>query len=453
MKIVIAPAAVALLSFALLTGGVRHPSQQEEAGVSEDYALGRKALKDRRWEDASAHFDKVLENDGKEGAGALYWKAYAQNKLNMQAEAMLTLKKLESRYPETGWARDGRELAEEIGMAAGREPDLEDETKMAALTGLLHMPPEEGLPIAKKILAGKSSQDLKEGTLFVLSQMRTPEAREIVTSIARGERYPALREKGIQLLGFQGGREAGQALDEIYETGDDGVKEMVVNAWATGRQLDKLEHVAKEGSGEVREKAMRALGVMGGSEKLTAMYRAEEDAEKRLAILQAMLPNRQAADFFKEVYRTGTPEEKAMAIRNLGIVGECETLNGIYESAETVKQKAVIIEAMMPSGCALLKEIMETETNDRLRAEALKAYAFSRKIGKNEIVAVYENDPSKEVREVALQCLFTGGAAKELIAIARKETNEDLRLKAVRFLSLMRNDEARAYMKEILEEP
>src|SRR5688500_8983661 len=63
---------------------------------------------------------------------------------------------------------------------AERAPTGDEELALAALEGLMGQPAERALPIIKKVLAGSQSTLVKRRALFVLSQMDSAEAREIL---------------------------------------------------------------------------------------------------------------------------------------------------------------------------------------------------------------------------------------------------------------------------------
>src|SRR4051812_20831059 len=56
----------------------------------------------------------------------------------------------------------------------------DEELSIAALEGLMAHPPDRALPILKKVLAGSQSTVVKRRALFVLSQINSPEARDIL---------------------------------------------------------------------------------------------------------------------------------------------------------------------------------------------------------------------------------------------------------------------------------
>ena len=50
----------------------------------------------------------------------------------------------------------------------------DEELKLAALEALMSAPPERALPIAERVLRGNGSDELKEGALFIISQIDRP---------------------------------------------------------------------------------------------------------------------------------------------------------------------------------------------------------------------------------------------------------------------------------------
>src|ERR1700761_8373563 len=54
------------------------------------YADGTRAINESRWSDAAGTFERAAQMHGEHAEGALYWKAYAQNKEGQQASALNT---------------------------------------------------------------------------------------------------------------------------------------------------------------------------------------------------------------------------------------------------------------------------------------------------------------------------------------------------------------------------
>src|SRR5262249_8726039 len=185
----------------------------------------REAIEEGRYERAVDRFNRLIELKSNRTDAALYWKAYAQNKLAQRSEALTTLGELEKGFRDSRWIKDAKALEIEIRQSTGApvSPDnqSDEELKMYALNALMQSDSERALPAIEKILAGPSSIKLKERALFVLTQSRSARAREILANIAKGGGNPDLQLRAIHYVGIMGGPESRQLLDEAYRTATD----------------------------------------------------------------------------------------------------------------------------------------------------------------------------------------------------------------------------------------
>lgn len=147
-----------------------------DAGNAPDaqlYADGKRAIRDSRWADAVTIFGRVNAN-GEHAAGALYWKAYAQNKLGQGDKAVETCRSLRTQFAGSSWVDDCGALEIEIRASKGQvvepEPGQSDELKLLALTTLMQKDPPRARAQIEEIVAGDSSEALKEGAVFILGR-------------------------------------------------------------------------------------------------------------------------------------------------------------------------------------------------------------------------------------------------------------------------------------------
>ena len=61
-------------------------SSDQTAAKTTDYQRGLQALDAQRWEEAVQAFSRVADRNGSAADGALYWKAYAENRLGERAD-------------------------------------------------------------------------------------------------------------------------------------------------------------------------------------------------------------------------------------------------------------------------------------------------------------------------------------------------------------------------------
>ncbi len=302
------------------------------------YRDGKKALDGRQWEKAFQSFSEAAKG-GPQADAALYWKAYAQDKLVRRDEALATLAELLKTAPNSRWANDARALDLEIRQAAGApvspERAADDELKLLVISGLVHSDPERAVPLLETVLAGAHSPKLKERALFVLTQSRSPRAREIVTGIARGTSSPALQSKALEYLGLFGGKESRQALAEIYAASSDAaVKRKILRSFMLAGEHERLLAVAKEEkSPELRREAVQQLGLMGkrSGDALVALYQPEPDKSVRKAILRALFLQGNAKALIEIARKETDPELKKDAVRSLSLMRSKEAVDFMVE--------------------------------------------------------------------------------------------------------------------------
>jgi HEAT repeat protein len=156
------------------------------------------------------------------------------------------------------------------------------------------------MPSVVKTLAGNSSIRVKERARFVLSQSRTPRARDVITGVAKSASNPDLKVAAIRYLGRTSGPEVLQALEDIYRsTSDVDVKRAVMQALSTARATDRLSSLARtEKDADLRRSAIRYLGSANtpeAADALRAIYTTESSPEGRRTVLDALSGNRSGA--------------------------------------------------------------------------------------------------------------------------------------------------------------
>jgi HEAT repeat protein len=365
------------------------------------YDQARGFIDRSQYERALDPLDRLIGARGDRADAAMYWKAYSLSKLARRTDALATIAELRKQYPKSPWMDDARSLEIEVKQASGQavSPDAldDEEMKLLALRGVMQSDPETAIPVIEKMLAGNSSVRVKDRALFVVSQSRSPRARQIVTNVARTSTNPDLKRSAIRYLGRIAGPESVQALDDIYRgTTDVDIKRTILRSFMESRSRDKLLAAAKsEQSAELRGDAVQYLGSLRATAELEELYRTESNVEVKKRILQGMFSG-QAADKLGPIARAERdPELQRAAIRYLGSSNRAD-------AAET-------------------------------------------------LVAIYNSDAPADTRRVAVDALAMHRNAAPLVALARAEKNAEMRTYIVRKLSTMRAPEAREYMLELLK--
>jgi HEAT repeat protein len=400
---------------ALLTAGSPSAPQVSNAAVvavaadeAQDtegalYKAGKASIDKGDWQSAEQAFTKVVALKGERADEALYWRAYAYNKLSMREDALKSIGSLKTGYPKSAWVKDARALEVEIRQASGQTPQVEsagpggdDELKLLALSGLMNADPDKAIPIIKNMLAGSPSPKLMDRAMFVLAQSGKPEARQVLIDIAKSNPNPDVQKHAIRNLGLFGGQESQQTLVDIYSTSQsiEARKAVLQALMISGDRAKVYEVATKETTPELRREAIQQLGVMCGREELWKIYQTEKDPSVRRAVINGLFISGGVDQLGELATKETDPALRRDAIQKLGLTG--------------------------PNSAPILKNIYTTEKDPAVKRAVLDAY-------------------------------FVQGNAKALIEIARTEQDQTLKRAAVEKLSVMGNKEAGDYMMELLK--
>ncbi len=370
----------------------------EKANAHEDelYQSAKDALDNGEYDNAIKQFDEVIKIHGRRADGAMYWRAYALNKAGNKAQALTAIGELRKNYPKSNWLRDAGALEQEIRGGGNPENISDEELKLLAIQSLMNSDPEKAVPLLEKIIMGNYPPKLKDKALFVLSQSGSEKAQQILMGLAKANNQPDLQKRAIRYMGMNGNGRNRAVLKEIYNSSTDmGVKKSVFQAWLMCGCKDDVAALAKtEKNPELRREAIRYLGMMGGRAELLDFYKNSPDVETRKEAVGAMLMCGCSHELAEIVQTEKDPEVLDKAINTLGMVGGDESL------------------------AALTK--------------------------------VYNSQADLSVKKKVINALFLHGAGKEMVALAKKETNPELKRSLISKMSLMNSPEISDYMMEIL---
>lgn len=400
----------ALLVVAPLYAEPKKPAKQkseaEQARAEQEddlYDEATGALDDHDYQRAIDAFREVMKLRGEHQDAAMYWIAWAQNKMGNRSDGLATLLSFEKAFPRSRWMEDAKVLEVEIRQSAGQtvEPGHipDEEVKIMALQGLVNSGSDRAVPIIEGILSDpKSSPKLKDKAIFLLSQSGDARATELLGKMARNRGNPEMQARALRYLGIMGGERSRKLLADVYTSSTDvDVKKSILKSFMISGDRAHLLSLAKtEPNPDLRAEAVQQLGVSGARNELAELYNSESSFEVKKKILQAMFVGG-SVDKLSEIAKSErNPELRATAIRNLGLAGGAR-------SAQT-------------------------------------------------LVTIYETDSSPEVRHAVINALFLQNNAKALIDLARKEKDPEMKKSIISKLSIMGSKEAADYLMELLRE-
>ena len=260
-------------------------------------------------------------------------------------------------------------------QSADRAPTDDEELALAAMEGLMAQAPERALPIIKKVLAGPQTRLVKQRALFVLSQIDSPEAQEILVQTARSS-DPAMRGEAIRSIGIGGDPKSLDGLQAIYNAGGPDVKGEVLQAWLIAGHKEAVYQVALNAKteGEANE-AIRMLGAMGATDELrklgdkpnaasglvdayalsgdlASLRKIAEGSGDRAVRIDAirkigLIDSDAARAALRDIYSRSTDAEiKDAALQGMLIVGDEQGVLALYKSAKTTEEKRVLLRTL-----------------------------------------------------------------------------------------------------------
>ncbi len=322
--------------------------------------------------------------------------------MGRREEALAALTALQSNFPQSRWVNDAKALAGELRQASGQgvspEKESDEDLKLLAINSLIQSDPDRAVPLLEKLLNDpKNALKLKERALFVLAQTRNEKARSIVASYAKGaSSNPDLQMKAVEYLGSFGSKESRAMLGDIYASVSDvAVKRAVLRGFMLAQDKERLFNAAKsEPNTDLRHEAIRYLGAIRAEVELGSLYSSETSVENKEMIIQSM-------------FQTGQADK--------------------------------------------LLEIAKAEKDVKLRRGAIRGLGMIKKEKTADpLLTLYSSESDKTVKQEIIRALFVQNSAKQLVDVAKKETDGELKRECVRNLSMMKSKDATDYMIEIL---
>jgi hypothetical protein len=383
--------------------GQREPQREGRNGRDAQwdavYERARQAIERAQWSQALQQFTVLAQANAPRSDAAMYWRAYAFDKMNLHTDAIAAVGELFKSFPASRWVPDARALELQLRQRSGQPVSVDagdDELKLLALQGLQQTAPERAVPLLVKVISDVGSVRLKERALFVLSQSNAPEARATLEKVARGSGNPELQVKAVQYIAMSGQPGRVVVLNDIYAASVDvDVKRQVLRAFTMAGDRQRVLTAAQtEKTPELRTEAVRQLAMLGAKDELWQMYQKESDRGVKQAILGSLA---------------------------------------------------------MSGATPRLIEIATTDRDAALRVAAVQQLGM---FGGNGVTStlssLYAKEQDQQVKRAAINALFFHGNADALVGLARSETNPALRRDLVQKLSMMKSPAAIDYLTEIL---
>ena len=366
------------------------------------YSSCLSAVSQRKYEEAVVRCDQAIQQKGTRTDAALYWKAYSLYRVRKNDDALATIAQLRKEYPQSRYLQDAKVLENDVRRVDPTTlPD--DELKLLAIQAMQHQEPEKAIAALEGVLNATNTLSVKKNALYVLAQNTQPRARQIILNYAKGQGNPDLQLEAIRYLRMTSkDRQATAAeLRQIYEsTPDIAVRRSIISAYTETWDRQSLVTIASnQGTPTaLRTQAVSGLANVAAPTELWSLYTKETDKDLKLHMVSAF-GSMQAFDQLVQIVKTEKdPAVRARAVRALGN--------------------------------------LKTEQTGKILAD------------------LYNTEQDVETRKAVISAFSGQNNVDGLIAIARKETNRELRLAIVERLSAMAqrgSKPAADYLMEIIK--
>jgi tetratricopeptide (TPR) repeat protein len=302
-----------------------------------DYDNGTRALDDHKYDEAVRRFDAVINNKSQRADGALYWKAYALNRLGRRDDALAALAALRRDHPTSRWLNDAQALEIEVkqgsGQAASPARETNEDLKLMAINSLMGADPDRAMPLLEGLLKGNSTPAVKDRAMFVLTQNQSSRAQQILAQYAKGAGNPDLQMRAIRYIGMSGTSDARQQLVNIYNASNDAtVKRQVIQALMISGAKEPLLTLAKnEKDADLRADAIRQLGIIGATDQLLQLYSSDSDPKSKRAVIDGLFMHNDAKALVDLARKESDPAMKRTIVERLTMMHSKEATDYMME--------------------------------------------------------------------------------------------------------------------------
>jgi HEAT repeat protein len=412
------------------------------------FRLGRQAIADADYRRAANLFKMVVDRypQSKSAGDALYWRAWSLQKLGAERrnqrdldDALEAISRLENDYPKATTLADARVLATTIrntkaslgdasaaravageakGVAEQRTcpaSTVDDETRMAALDGLLSMNSADAIPILQEVLKQRAPcrEELRKKAVFLISQKSGPEVATTLLDVARNDPSNDVRGQAIQWLSQTRSEAAIPALDSVlFQSTDQDLRKKAIFALSQLSRDDRaraaLQRAAQDErmSEDIREEAVFWLG---------------QSRTVDLAFFKTLFTNTRNADLRKKIMFS-------------------------------------VAQHSSPESTAWLLDVARNRNLDiDVRKEAIFWLSQSRAVDLDGLQNIY--NASRDEPEIQKQVIFVYSQRREpavvdkLIEIAKSDPKLENRKEAIFWLGQKNDPRVKQFLRELINKP
>ena len=415
------------------------------------YRLAREALNRGEYRRSAQLFNELTTRFPKSqyAQDSGYWEAFSRYRLGSTEELKLALKILDGIHIDTvmrtGRDRIPRETFMDIpalrarvqgALAARGDKNAEESLKREAaqnggcdreaisvraeaLSALGQMDAQAAMPAAKKVLANRDecTVELRRRALYMLGRQGDADAAAIILDVAKNDTDDGIRNEAMRWLPRVAGDKAIPQLEELLRTSkDEQSQRSAVYALAS---IDT----------DAARKAVRAL-----------IERADVSEKVRYEAILSL-----------------TREKEGRSVS----ADDVNYLRSLYTKLESPRLREAVVTAVSrvetPETIQLLLGIARNENEtSSLRATAISRLGRMDSVALDDIAKLYDVADSRAMREQILYAFYQRkepAATDKIIEIARRDTDPQIRQRAISLLARRNDERAKEWIKRLVENP
>lgn len=432
------------------------PARKTESATVQDdfdkkFREGRDLIDKQEWAQAAGKFREAVEKspENKSADAALYWLAFCYKKQKQFKETDAALDCLLEKFPESNWAGDARVMKMEITAPLNRLYPSNVSTMIAPNEGSAKLPP------APSVYNARQTQGLYE---------------RLTVSESNAGSSPLGREDEIKIAAFQSllaadPKRAIDALGEILKPASKASETL---------KIASLRVLRRSRLSRTETPSFAVSGLGGGigkefapplRETLVGSFQKETNPKIRKEIIYALasLADGGSTDYLKRLYDdTGNDRETKKAIINsfaasngysnsFSVTGSSANGNAYAYNSDAARTRKTELEFLL--------EIVRTEKDAELRGLAFASLQrfpnWAADAGAIETLTRLFDTEADETIKVSIIRAFSGvkqaRAAQKLLAIARSDKSDKLRLEAIYALRNSKDPEVLKFLENLIK--
>ena len=354
-----------------------------EAAESRRMARAKDFIADEQWtraiDDLRAAADDPREPNKDE---ALFWLAHSLNQDSDFASAVDAIRRLEREFPSSRWVKPARSLLIELAQKLRRDDVLWWTAAPAPARPSRPAPPvppaapapPSHVPVPRPAKPAVATTPVEFPVPVAPAAPSTPPVPWVF------ETWAPDADQRILALGLLIHTDAAKAIPMLHKLAVDeknpGAARRAVFVLAQSRKPEALSmvvEVAEHGPAFVRVAAVRGLGTFGGPEASRELLRvyATADTPVKRQVVTSLGERAEAPALLRIATSEADQHLRTTAIVALGRAGGREQLLSLYAKADRASKRPIIVGLFTCRGEDELIRIADKEQDEQLRAEIL----------------------------------------------------------------------------------